>query len=554
MMNRALQVFGLIIALLSVPAVSHAQTSFDRNWEFSTAEGNNPEYIGTDDDARDLAFGRVDDGTGAMVERVFVVTSTGGAFNVIVLDAADGSIVDSLDTSGVVGSSTGRTLTDVSVTSDGVIIACNEVNNTFITDSETENFRCYRWDSLTDAPTTVIDYTPPDNSDNDSSVGDWIGRQFSVVGAAGDNSLTLLTGATTPSVFVYRFTTTDNGQSFSAEPIERKDRPPSGNINGVTPVAPGDTSFITNVINTAPILYASDGSKVAEDQGAFSSFTHSIKYFHVGSRTWAATFRWDSAGQDQFVQLAEATNGFDQLLPSGTTPNFGRSNPQSNFNGTGDLDYRVNDDNTVTLFVLATNNGIGSYTSSTALPVEMASFGATRDGDTVHLTWETASETNNAGFHVQRSVDGSAFTDIGFREGAGTTTEAQSYRFTDRDLPFDAEKVEYRLRQVDVDGSTEFSDGVTVSLSSPNAVQLLGSAPNPLAGQGQIRYALPQAMDVELAVYDLLGRRVATLAKGRQSARRHVTVFDASALTSGTYLVRLEAGDQVHTRRVTVVR
>ena len=550
-----LRTVSVLLALLLLGTIpSQAQTSFNRDWEFSSAEGNNPTYVGTDNDARGLAYGRVDDGTGTMVERVFVATSAGDGVNVVVLDAADGTVRDSLDTSGIVPSSTGRTLTDVGVSADGVIVACNEVNNTFITDSETENFRCYRWDDLTDAPTTVIDYTPPDNTDNDATVGDWIGRQFSVAGSASDNTLTLLTAATTPSVHVYRFTTSDNGQSFSAEPIERQDRPPSGNINGVTPVAPGDTAFVTNVINIAPILYASDGSKVAEDQGAFSSFTHTIKHFRVGSRTWFSTFRWDTPGQDQFAQLAEATSGFDQLLPSGTTPNFGRNNPQSNFNGTGDLDYRVNDDNTATLFVLATNNGIGSYTTSTALPVELAAFDATRDGNTVQLTWQTASETNNAGFYVQRAVDGGSFTDLGFREGRGTTTEAQTYRFTDRDLPYDATIVQYRLRQVDTDGSTEFSDAVTVELSSPNAVQLFGSAPNPLVEQGEIRYALPQAMDVELAVYDLLGRRVATLASGQKQARRHVIQVNASNWTSGTYLVRLTAGDQVLTRRMTVIK
>lgn len=542
------------LLLLAGRPSAQAQTSFNRNWEFSTAEGNNPSYIGSENHARGLAYGRVDDGTGETVERVFVVTSAGGAYNVLVLRATDGTVVDSLDTSGIVSSSSGRTLTDVEVSRDGRIIACNEVNNTFIPQEGTENFRCYRWDSLADTPTEVINYTPPDNSDDDASTGDWVGRQFDLAGRADDNSLTLMTAATRTSVYVYRFTTTDTGQSFSVTPIERSGRPPSGNINAVAPTAPGESRFFFNELTTAPIVYSATGSEETRDQGAFSSFTHSLKYFEVGEREWLAAFRWDSPGENQFVQLVEVTNGLDQALPAGTTPNFGRSTPQTNANGTGDVDVRINSDNTVTLFVLATNNGIGSYTTTTALPVEMTAFDAVRNDDVVQLTWRTASETNNAGFHVQRSVNGSSFADIGYREGAGTTTEAHTYRFTDRDLPFGAETVAYRLRQVDIDGSTDFSDPVTVELSAPTAVQLFGSAPNPLVEQGAIRYALPQAMNVELAVYDLLGRRVATLAEGRHAARRHVAPFDASGLTSGTYIVRLQAGDQVRTRRVTVVK
>jgi hypothetical protein len=105
-----------------------------------------------------------------------------------------------------------------------------------------------------------------------------------------------------------------------------------------------------------------------------------------------------------------------------------------------------------------------------------------------------------------------------------------------------------------VDGSTRFSPVVTVETTVPDAVQLLGSVPNPVSNQAQIRYALPQAMDVELAVFDVLGRRVATLARGTKPARKHIAQVDASNWSSGTYLVRLTAGSQVVTRQLTVLK
>ena len=141
----------------------------------------------------------VDDGSGTMVERVFV--SLGGGENsddyqIRILNASDGT--DTGNTLPGVGSlptpSDGRTVGDVAVSDDGVIIACNSVNNAFTNDGATENFRCWRWDSLTDSPTEIISYTPPDQ-DGDGE-GDWLARQFTVVGSASDNSLTLLAAAT----------------------------------------------------------------------------------------------------------------------------------------------------------------------------------------------------------------------------------------------------------------------------------------------------------------------------------------------------------------------
>jgi hypothetical protein len=541
-----------MVLLLGGSAVSAQAQGFNRDWEFSTAAGNNPSYIGTDNDARGLAYGVVDDGQGNMVERVFVVTGGNDPYAIQVLRASDGTDTGN-DLPGVGSLSTpndGRTVTDVAVTDDGVIIACNEVNNAFTNDGATENFRCYRWDSLTDSPSTVINYTPPD--ENGDGEGDWLGRQFTVIGAASDNSLTLLAAAAQPSTNVYRFTTSDNGQSFSAEVITRGGRPPSGNINAVAPVAPGNADFLFNELTTQPIRYNADGSEEVRDQGAFASFSHSLKYFEVDGRAWVAAFRWDTNGENQFAQLVEVTSGFGQALPYASTPNFGRQNPENNTNGTGDVDVRINGNNTATIYVLATNNGIGAYTTTTGLPVELASFDATQDGASVTLTWETVSETKNAGFHVERALGDRGFSEIGFREGAGTTSAPQSYRFRDADVPFTAETIRYRLRQADTDGSVEYSDPVTVQRSAER-VQLRSSMPNPVVGQATIQYAVPERSNVRLAVYDLLGREVAVLAEGRQQGRQQVQV-DASGWASGTYLVRLETESTTITRRLTVVQ
>jgi len=186
------------------------------------------------------------------------------------------------------------------------------------------------------------------------------------------------------------------------------------------------------------------------------------------------------------------------------------------------------------------------------LPVELTSFTASLEGEAVALAWSTATETNNAGFDVERSTDGDTFTPIGFEPGVGTTEEAQAYRFVDRNAPF-ATTLFYRLRQVDTDGTFEYSPVVEVQVT-PSAIALLPVAPNPVVGFANLRYELPEATAVRLQVFDLLGRRVATLADGEKPAGRHEVTWTGSRLAPGTYFVRLEAGSTAQTQMLRLVR
>ena len=159
---------------------------------------------------------------------------------------------------------------------------------------------------------------------------------------------------------------------------------------------------------------------------------------------------------------------------------------------------------------------------ATKLPVELTDFTARRDGDAIRLRWQTASETKNAGFEVQRCVEG-LWTPLGFAEGRGTTTEAQTYRFTDGNLPYAATGAVYRLRQVDTDGTETLSETVAITCGPLTKLALHGNFPNPFAWQTTIRYELPQAGRVQLTCMTRWGgrwRRSSTASRqpgGRQS-------------------------------------
>jgi len=207
--------------------------------------------------------------------------------------------------------------------------------------------------------------------------------------------------------------------------------------------------------------------------------------------------------------------------------------------------------------------------SASPLPVEMASFEGTTTEGGVRLRWETASEQNNAGFRVERreaSARGvrkgerangreGAWTEVGFVKGSGTTSEPQTYRFTDADLPYAADSVAYRLRQVDTDGSTSLTDPVTIARSGPEEVQLLGTAPNPARSRATVRYAVPESAEggVTLRLYDIMGRQVRTVETSAE-AGRHEQAIDVGGLSSGVYVLRLQAGGTAKTRKLTVVR
>ncbi len=193
-----------------------------------------------------------------------------------------------------------------------------------------------------------------------------------------------------------------------------------------------------------------------------------------------------------------------------------------------------------------------SLQTSGIIPVELTTFEAATRGTEVQLTWTTASETNNAGFDVERSVDGQAFSKVGFSPGSGTTTEVQRYRFMDDEVPF-ANTVRYRLKQVDLDGTFAYSDVVRVDIT-PHAFRLLESTPNPFRTTTRLRYALSERASVEMHLYDVLGRRVRTLVDTKRGAGRYTMTLDGAGLAPGTYFVRIRTDTQVETRKVTLVR
>jgi hypothetical protein len=191
--------------------------------------------------------------------------------------------------------------------------------------------------------------------------------------------------------------------------------------------------------------------------------------------------------------------------------------------------------------------------STAVLPVELTSVNGRVDDQDAILTWETASETNNAGFQVQQKRDGS-FSDLegAFVEGAGTTEESQSYRFRVEDL--DAGSHTFRLKQVDTDGSSTFSDPIDVNVGLAGDYNFT-TYPNPVSTRATVEFAVKEKEEVTIALYNTLGQRVKTIYRDTPPAEQTRQIaLDTDGLSSGLYILRLQSEGVSATQRITVVK
>ena len=195
----------------------------------------------------------------------------------------------------------------------------------------------------------------------------------------------------------------------------------------------------------------------------------------------------------------------------------------------------LNADGYLDLAVGTARTPVVVFLNQSSIPVELTSFKAIVNDNDVELTWSTATETNNQGFEIERQVvmavrsQESDWEEIGFVPGFGTTTETRSYSFIDNDL--DEGKYQYRLKQIDFDGSFEYSDVVSVEIISPIKFSLEQNYPNPFNPTTKIKYTIPVTLSevegslVTLKVYDVLGNEIATLVNEEKPAGSYEVEF-----------------------------
>lgn len=192
------------------------------------------------------------------------------------------------------------------------------------------------------------------------------------------------------------------------------------------------------------------------------------------------------------------------------------------------------------------------------IPVELQSFSANVIGTDVLLNWITSTEKNNSGFEVQRKTqEENEFKTLIFIEGNGTTTEQNSYSFIDKNSP--SGFVTYRLKQIDLDGSFEYSNSIEVEVISPKVFSLEQNYPNPFNPSTKIKYVIPNfetlqstSIQVTLKIYDVLGNEITTLVNEQHLPGIYEVEFNTKEmnLTSGVYFYQLRANNFVETKKM----
>jgi photosystem II stability/assembly factor-like uncharacterized protein len=314
----------------------------------------------------------------------------------------------------------------------------------------------------------------------------------------------------------------------------------------------------------SPIGYKSfDGGNTWEDLTGLSYF-NTITFLSEGNYLWAGIVGGVWLSTDNGINWEDRSNG---LLPDPYSSSIIRVNgvllTSLKFGGSGifsstddglswqnisdGLPFIESIEELISFngkVLAATSDGLWQR-DDTQIPVELKSFTTSVNGNIVQLNWTTATETNNRGFEVERQVSSkqklvsSQWEKIGFVAGYGTTTEPKSYSFTNNNLKDGI--YNYRLEQIDFDGTFKYSNTIEVTVIAPAQYSLNQNYPNPFNPSTEISFHLKSDAKVSINVYNVLGQKVSSLINNQMNAGEHTIRFDASEMTAGVYFYSLEA-------------
>lgn len=293
-----------------------------------------------------------------------------------------------------------------------------------------------------------------------------------------------------------------------------------------------------------------------------SNFTDSSSALTASGMSNPCAVEVDAGGRLYVLELSnERITIFDDAANKSNGGSADNVLGQSDFttDGSATTAAGINIDQTAGLGIDSSNNQLWladtnssrvvGYQASSALPVELVAFDGLWDGEALVLRWQTASETNNAGFEVQMQDVGMLPTwrSLGFVEGQGTTVEAQQYRY--RVPKSSAGAYRFRLKQVDFDGAFAYSPEIELTTEAPHTLALSPAYPNPFNPMTRLSFSIGSMDRATLVVYDLTGREVARLFDAvAEAGKTHAVTFDGQGLASGVYQAVL------HTRGRTQVQ
>ena len=205
---------------------------------------------------------------------------------------------------------------------------------------------------------------------------------------------------------------------------------------------------------------------------------------------------------------------------------------------------------------------LGSATEDNPLPVELAAFEALADYSKIELTWTTASESDNLGFNIYKTTAGEGSwnkVNSSLIEGQGTVSYSSDYSFVDSKITA-GETYQYKLESISVNGLAIEEKIVEITVPIPDQYVLFNNYPNPFNPTTNIKFQLPEAQQIKLAVYDLNGSLVRTLTSDKiYPSGEHIVSWDATdnagnRVATGIYLYHFQAGKFVKTGKMILIK
>ena len=194
------------------------------------------------------------------------------------------------------------------------------------------------------------------------------------------------------------------------------------------------------------------------------------------------------------------------------------------------------------------DNGLILKSVNGGIPVELISFSGIVEGNKIVLRWETATETNNRGFEVQRNNE-----EVSFIQGSGTTTEKKGYSFVDENI--NAGTYIYSLIQIDYDGTRNNLGKVEIQFDNFISNYFLNqNFPNPFNPDTRIKYSVPYTSDVSIIIYDMLGRELRTLVNEQKLPGNYEVQFDGTGLSSGAYYYVMRSSNFINTKKLILLK
>lgn len=195
--------------------------------------------------------------------------------------------------------------------------------------------------------------------------------------------------------------------------------------------------------------------------------------------------------------------------------------------------------------IYAIGGGVGN-----PLPIDLVSFNATPDGNVVTCTWQTATETNNDFFTLEKSSDGKTFAPLTVVDGAGNSVVTKSYAATDDNVTTGI--LYYRLKQTDFDGTSTYSNVEKVVIQESLEGVIVNSAyPNPFTDQFSISYTAAQSQPVDINILNTSGQKVyGKILQAVKGGNRFDFNESKKELETGIYFVKIKVDNVIHTQKV----